>query len=57
MNEYQRGGIEFYSSFDNLTGGNRTGVHRARGEVNGIDNLVLTVEVDNFESLFLKAPH
>ena len=51
VDENQGGGATSNRPLDDLAGGDGTAVDRAFGKVNGIDYLVLAVEVDNLEDL------
>ena len=47
VDKNQGGGIMFDSTLDNLAGRHRATIYRAFREVNGVNNLVLAVKVDN----------
>ncbi|MBA7708070.1 hypothetical protein ES703_116957 [subsurface metagenome] len=57
MDKNNGDGVIFEGACYHLAGGNGATVYRSLKEVNGINNLVLAIEVNDLEHLFLEVAH
>ena len=57
MDKNQGDGFIFNGAFYDLTAGDSSTIYSSRKEVNGVNNLVLAIQVDELKYFFLEVSH